>query len=131
MYSELGNNWNLTVFPNDEDMEVDYTYYAKPKKPIYLSLWDMENRNNVKQADKDIFLPIMHKWYELSKATGDIGPCVLGAGMSFEYNNSIYFMSACSPWQGSCSWESHVETIKEMLRNIGCTNIYFNYGRLD
>ena len=74
---------------------------------------------------------IMIAWYNLSSMTGDIGSCVIGAGYRFKYRDKSYEMSACSPWQGSISWEKHIETIKQMLINIGATEIYYNYGRLD
>ena len=74
---------------------------------------------------------IMDMWYELSKNTGDIGSCVLGAGFKFEWNGDEYFMSAQSPYQGSISWEKHIDVVKQALENIGATEIYYNWGRID
>ena len=73
----------------------------------------------------------MTAWYELSKQTGDQGCCVIGAHMKFDYQGKSYEMAACSPWQGENSWTPHVDTVKDMLKNIGAENISWNYGRMD
>jgi hypothetical protein len=125
LYYELGNAWNLTCYPTDDDMEIEYTDYTNEIKPepefIYLGKADV--------------LPelkgIMTAWYELSKATGDQGCCVIGACMKFDYKGTEYEMAACSPWQGENSWTPHVNTVKEMLKNIGAENISWNCGRMD
>lgn len=125
LYHELGNAWNLTCYPTDDEMEIEFTDYTKDIKPepeyIYLRKEDVltELKN------------IMIAWYEMSKLTGDEGCCVIGACMSFDYKEKSYEMAACSPWQGEGSWEPHVETVKEMLRNIGATNIDWHCGRMD
>lgn len=122
LYFEFGNSWNLTAYPNDDNMKIEYTKYKKPKETIRL----------YRNCDMPIQLKnIMDMWYELSKNTGDIGSCVLGAGFKFEWNGDEYFMSAQSPWQGSISWEKHIDVVKQALENIGATEIYYNWGRID
>ena len=74
---------------------------------------------------------IMNRWFDLSDQTGDIGSCVLGAGFSFDYKGDSYFMSVCSPWQGSISWERHIPAVEQMLRDVGCTDIIYKWGRMD
>lgn len=74
---------------------------------------------------------IMEKWFELSRQTGDHGSCVLGAGFRFVWNGLRYFMLACSPWQGSISWEEHIDEIRGDLERIGCTDISYDWGRMD
>lgn len=74
---------------------------------------------------------VMERWYELSRQTGDHGSCVLGAGFRFIYRGISYFMSACSPWQGSLSWEEHTETIQADLERLGCRDIRYDWGRMD
>lgn len=123
LYYEFGNAWNLTAYTM-RDMDVEYTQYSRPKETIYLSRWKEET--NPYELQK-----IMDKWYELSKETGDKGSCVLGAGFYFEWQDDKYFMSACSPWQGSLSWEAHTDTVKQLLKEIGATDIYYDYGRMD
>ena len=121
LYFELGNSWNLTVYPID-DVEVEYTIYKKPKEIIRLYIgfeMPVPLRN------------IADMWYMLSAKTGDKGSCVLGAGFSFDWNDNRYFMPAQSPWQGSISWEEHIDVIRQELENIGATEIYYNWGRID
>ena len=73
----------------------------------------------------------MLDWRNRSREYGDVGSCVLGAGFKFTYDGTPYFMSAQSPWQGCCSWESSIDYIKSKLEAMGCTDIRYNYGTLD
>lgn len=131
LYYEQGNAWNLTVYCTyDEDYDkweyTDYSSQMKPE-PVHLyrgagcSVW---NNYPILKAVSDL-------WYELSKETGDIGGCVLGAHMSFSLNGEDFEMSPASPWQGENSWTPHVPTIKQILEHIGCINIVWHCGRLD
>jgi len=86
--------------------------------------------NGCKDAPKEL-QDIMDIWFEKSKAVGDVGSCVIGAGFNFEYKGVKYHMIACSPWQGSISWEMPKGEIEIMLREIGCTDILYDWGRLD
>ncbi len=122
LYYELGNAWNLTTYLIDDDIEVEYTKYERPKEVIDLYRHG-ENPSELQN--------IMDTWYELSKKAGDQGCCVLGAGFKFEWQGDKYFMSACSPYQGSISWEIPKDTIKGMLEAIGATNIHYNCGNMD
>ena len=124
LYFELGNFWNLTAYPINDDMEIEYTYYEKPQ-PI-IDLYYHARKLYPKELQ-----PIMETWYKLSLNEGDKGSCVLGAGIEFDLDGQHYFMHACSRWQGSLSWEPHVETIKSLLKEIGATNIYYNCGYMD
>ena len=122
-YWELGNAWNLSAYPISTEMEIEFTAYDLPKEKINLYMWN----RNVPTPLREI----MDKWYELSENTGDIGGCTIGDGFEFEWNGDKYFMCPCSPYQGSVSYETHIDIIKLMLNNIGATNIYYNYGHLD
>lgn len=124
VYYELGNMWNLTAYPINDDMEIEYTVYEEPKEVKDIYLWDKDGAPVELQV-------IMQKWYELSARVGDIGSCVVGAGFKFEWNGDEYFMSACSPYQGSISWENPKDEIKRMLEDIGATNISYNWGSMD
>lgn len=123
VYYELGNAWNLTCYTIDDDTEVEYTVYKQPKETIRLYRADMDMPTELKV--------IMSAWYELSSLVGDIGSCVLGAGFEFEYKGNKYFMTAQSPYQGSISWETPKDKIKEMLVEIGATNITYEWGNMD
>ena len=122
LYYELGNSWNLSVYLYDDDIEVEYTRYERPKQTMHIY------RHGVNHSELQ---NIMDVWYNLSKETGDKGSCVLGAGFEFEWRGDKYFMSACSPYQGSISWETHKDTVKEMLEKIGATEIYYKWGNMD
>ena len=43
LYYELGNAWNLSCYLINDDTEVEYTYYEKPKETIYLYNGDFSN----------------------------------------------------------------------------------------
>lgn len=122
-YWEMGNAWNLSAYPIGDDSEFEFTAYERPKKEIYLCMWDRSIPAELRK--------IMDNWYALSEAEGDKGSCVICAGFSFEWNGNKYFMNSCSPWQGSMSWEAHKDEIKQMLVEIGATNIQYNWGRMD
>ena len=123
LYYELGNSWNLSLYPINDDMEIEYTLYKEKPEPTHIHISSMDILPELKN--------IMVAWYELSKKEGDKGSCVLGAGFSFKYKNTEYFMSACSPYQGSVSWETHIGTVREMLERIGATNINYKWGWMD
>ena len=122
LYYELGNSWNLTCCLID-DIEVEYTYYERPKEMIRLYRGDFSTPSELQN--------IMDIWYDLSKNEGDKGSCVLGAGFKFKWNGEEYFMPAQSPWQGSISWEAHKDVIHKMLEDIGATEISYKWGIMD
>lgn len=122
LYYELGDAWNLTLYPID-DMEVEYTYYDSPAPRTYLQRGDMFNPEPLNH--------IMDTWYENSRCVGDVGSCVLGAGFDFEFKGRWYFMPAQSPYQGSISWEKNKEVVREALEEAGATQISYDWGRLD
>lgn len=107
---------------NVEIENVEYTYWPKEKIEW---LYRPDNA-----PDEEIKL-IMEHWYELAKATGDIGACTIGEYMEFVYKGKRYRMCPQTPYQGDYSWSAHVSTIKNLLTVNGATEIYMNYGRLD
>lgn len=123
LYYELGNAWNLSLFPINDDMEIEFTPYKRKPDPEHI--W--YGCDHAPEALKTV----MEVWFELSKAKGDIGSCVIGAGFNLSYNEKEYFMSSCSPWQGSLSWESNVDVVKKLLKEIGATDIHYDYGCMD
>jgi hypothetical protein len=124
LYFELGNSWNLSVYLIDDNIEVEYTYYNEPQPITDLYYFARSNYPHE-------LTTIMDVWYKLSSYEGDKGSCVIGAGFSFEWRDTKYFMNACSPWQGSISWESHTDIIRALLTGIGATNISYNWGNMD
>jgi hypothetical protein len=122
LYYEFGNSWNLSICPIDYNAEVEYTKYEQPKRTIYL----YRGNNNPFELQT-----IMDEWFVLSELVGDEGSCVLGAGFDFEWQGNKYFMPACSPYQGSISWETHKDRVQRALEDIGATNIYYRWGNMD
>lgn len=123
VYYELGNAWNLTVCPINDDMEIEYTLYDKPKKKINL----YSGSQNVPYEIREV----MDQWRWWSTLEGDKGSCVIGAGFNFAWNGNEYFMTAQSPYQGSLSWETSIDKVRKLLENIGATNIKYNWGVMD
>lgn len=123
VYWELGNAWNLSAYPISTEMEIEFTAYNLPKEKINLYMWDRKVPTPLRK--------IMDKWYAFSEQEGDKGSCVLGAGFSFTWNEDDYFMCACSPYQGSISWEVSRDKVREMLEEIGATNIVYDWGIMD
>lgn len=125
LYYELGNAWNLSVYPVSESLyeEIEYTSYEEPQEPEHIYL----NKEDVPEPLKKV----MEIWYSLSATVGDKGTCALGAGFQFTYNGKLYFLSSCSPFQGSLSWEKYKDIIQTILELIGATNITYDYGRMD
>ena len=123
VYWELGHSWNLSAYLVDDKTEVECTQYTKPIKKIHLYCIDGQTPREL--------AAIMRQWYKMSTAVGDHGSCVIGAGFSFTWNGNEYFMSACSPYQGSISWETNKEDVRKMLEDAGATNIYYDWGCID
>ena len=125
IYYEMGNSWNLSFYPIDDNMEIEYTYYEDPEEKEIVLFY----------GAVDKCLPeienIMKAWFMLSTKEGNIGACVLGAAMRFKYQNKKYKMLPCSPWQGEGSWLPYVEFVKESLENIGAIEIKWDYGVMD
>lgn len=129
IYYEFGDSWNLSFFPIDEDkVDIEYTVYKKPVEPTYIYLTS-EGRGS--PATPPELVPLMREWWQKSKETGDIGGCVIGAKMRFTYNDIVYHMHPCSPWQGEWSWTAHVEWMIDELKKLGATDVNFYCGCLD
>lgn len=127
LYYELGNAWNLSCYPTNCDMEIEFTDYTNEIKPEPTVIYD---HSTVKEIPVELFL-IKNMWKELSSTTRHLGgSCTIGDGFEFSYKGTEYFMT--SPlYQGSCIYEHWIETIKANLKEIGAESIIYNYGRLD
>lgn len=124
VWYELGNAWNLTCYPNDDELEVEYTYYQSKPEPI--KIYDLTDQSLPKEL-----IVIGMAWKELQNKIGDVGSCVIGAGFGFKYNNKEYFLTPCSRFQGSVSWETDKGSIEKMLQAIGATDIKYKWGVMD
>lgn len=124
VYKELGNSWNLTCSLIDDNTEVEYAHYNIPKERI--RIYDI-NDDTVPTELR----AIGRAWREFQAQVGDQGSCVLGAGFEFDYKDQPYFLTPCSLYQGSISWETNKDTIKMLLEVAGATNIRYNWGIMD
>lgn len=134
LHIELGNSWNFSLYPDDVDgnsIELwEYVDYSDKnarlieEETIYL-------RSDVVHPDIPEIDLLMKYWYTLSKATGDLGGCVIGAKLTFDYKGNHYLMWPCSPWQGEGSWTPHVSEIVQILERLGAINVNWNCGYLD
>ena len=125
LYYELGNSWNLSCYPDSIDYEdIEYTLYETEPDPIMIYWHTSENVPSELIAIKD-------KWNELSETTKHLGgSCTIGDGFEFRYNGIRYKIST-PPYQGSLIYEHWIDTIKQELKTIGATEVYYNYGRMD
>jgi len=99
-------------------------------------IWNGENPENIYPTVENFtppkeLLEIAQEWHNKSDEIGDIGCCVIGAKMLFNYNGNEYEMSPQSKWQGEGSWTAHVEWVKDELKKLGATKIHYEYGIMD
>ena len=123
LYYEQGDAWNLTVYPSDE-MEVEYTIYTELQPRIYI-----RNINDDKIPTELKMIAL--SWRLFQEKIGDVGSCVLGAGFEFDYKRQPYFLTPCSRFQGSISWETNMSDIRMMLEEIGAKEISYHWGVMD
>ena len=124
LYYELGEHWNLgTYFKAGGPLKSPKPVIkgAHPDNPIYIT-------NNDCPAELE---PIRAEWEKRQNEYGDIGSCVLGAAFTFSFNKQFYRMRPQGHYQGNCSWEDSVGTIRYMLSNAGCEDVVFHYGNMN
>ena len=121
-------------FVNLNNDEVETTHLQR-KRVVHLirpgRAYIEHNRNNCVIVYPRELDDVMRFWHEESEKVGDIGCCVIGEYLQFEYNGDTYRMSGQSPYQGEYSWTQPLPKVKEMLTGMGATEIFFNCGRLD
>ena len=125
LYIEPATSWFYHFCPDKgewEDWETD-DYEVEEETYLYRGSCELNNLPVIKA--------IADFWFILSRDYGDKGSCVLGAGFTFKYEGKKYRLAACSPYQGSLSWEHDKDLIHECLELIGCTDIRYNWGNMD
>jgi len=129
LYCECNESWNWSLYPSREDLEVEYpNREAEPPEPTYIFLGCRERLGTDYPKELDT---IMQLWYDLGQTVGDQGLCAIGYKMSFRYKDVDYDMSPVTGFQGEYSHVKWVDTIKNLLSNLGATNIHWDCGRLD
>ncbi len=123
VYSELGDSWNLSVFPINDDMEIEFTVYEKPKPEIYIS--------KTKQHE-DLRIQFLCDIYRINLNANIAkcgGSCVIGDGIKFILDGNKYFFS--TNYNQSEAPKEVINVCKKYLEIIGATEIYYDCGRLD
>ena len=120
-------------FINWDNDEVEF---YEPKRKLVVHLYYPGRARLEHGYDYGVDYPreldnVMNYWREESRKVGDIGACTLGEYIQFDYKGNTYRMSSQSPYQGDWSWREPIPRVKEMLENMGATEIYVNNGRLD
>lgn len=124
LYYEQYNAWDLSVFPIDDAMEIEYTIYKREPDPIRF--------NGITYENVPYELVCLAKaWQFLSSQKDRGGSCVIGEGFIFTYKGIKYKMTNSSIHQGSLNWEHYVPFIKQELEELGAEEIYYDYGRMD
>lgn len=124
LYYEHGYAWSLTAYTIDDDAEVEYTAYERPVERI--RIYDV-NDERVPMELRSIAM----QWKMFQEQVGDVGSCVVGAGFEFDYKRQPYFLTPCSRFQGSISWERNMEDIRRMLEEVGAKGISYRLGVMD
>lgn len=122
VYSELGNLWNLTTYPDVEGLEVEYTKYERPKPTTYI--YNFPNYD-----DKRIQYLIYVYNESIRRNPSHLGSCVIGDGIRFKLDGKPYFFS--TNWNQSEAPTEVIADCKAYLNIIGATEIYYDCGRLD
>jgi len=71
------------------------------------------------------------EWGEKANKYGDKGSVVLGAGFNFKWKRKKAFMAPICRTQGSLSWESCKDEIESKLKQLGATEIEYQWGWMD
>lgn len=130
LYTECATSWFFFFAPTGDwdEWETDNIKADNSKtenqKPVYLYRDD-----DYKELPE--LRIVANFWEKLCTKSKDEGSCALGYGMFFIYQGTKYKMIPRSNKQGEWSWTQWVDIIKSCLADIGCTNIYWDCGRLD
>lgn len=122
LYFEHCDSCHGEFVPIDSIDDYEYTDFFR-EKPIWLYRPD--------DAPDPAISRIMLRYYELAKQVGDVGACTIGEYIEFRYKEALYRMCPQTPYQGEMSWREPLPEIENLLKTVGATDIYVNYGRLD
>lgn len=121
VYFELGEAWNFTVYPVNDNDEWEYTIYKEPEEEKIFSYY---NQSRDKRLNE-----IANIWHSLMQYHKPCGSCIIGDGIHFKYEDHPYFMS--TNYQQSDSPMHVIDIIRKELEFIGATEIRYDYGRMD
>ena len=78
-----------------------------------------------------LLFKIQNLWKEMALSRGDQGTCVMGERMEFVYEEKHYILEPLDYLQGGLSREMFANEIKQLLKAIGCQEVYFDYGQMN
>ena len=126
LYVECNEEWNWSLYPIDDHIEVEYPDRVVEKKPEEVLIMS-HTYENIPEV-----LVLIHKyWCAKGHAVGDKGSCVIGEKLKFNYQGVPYYMVPQTGWQGEYSWSVFVQDIILLLKIVGATNIDWYPGHLD
>lgn len=126
LYYEQGHAWNLSAYPDTIDYDdIEYTSYETEPESEPIKVYS--HSTDVPME----LLVIKHMWDKLSATTEHLGGSItMGDGFNFEYKGNRYKMVTPN-YQGSMIYEHWISTIKQELKTVGATDVYYDYGRMD
>lgn len=123
VYAELGNSWNCSCYVWDDNMEVEYMIYEKPKKRKYFGCWNV--------PDDGLLIGLVNTYKDaLNKVNPKVnGSCIICDGINFEVDGQPYKFS--TNYNQSDVVDSVIDACKKYLEENGAENILYDRGRLD
>lgn len=123
VYAELGNSWNCSCYVWDDNMEVEYMIYEKPKERKYFGCWNV--------PDDGLLIGLVNTYKDaLNKTNPNVnGSCIIGDGINFEVDGQPYKFS--TNYNQSDVVDSVIDVCKKYLEENGAENIWYDCGRLD
>jgi len=126
LYVECNEDWNWSLYPIDDDVEVEY-----PDRIVEKQQEDVLIMTHTYDKIPEVLVTIHKYWCAKGHAIGDKGSCVIGEKLKFNYKGTPYCMVPQTGWQGEYSWTAFVQDIMLLLKLAGATNIDWYPGNLD
>lgn len=133
LYLEHLDSCHCHFYEMEDDMEVDYTIFEREKEYVLYRPGVCRERWTYAEFVYPSELDgIMRIWTAYSKAMGrHEGACIIGEKVCFNYKGKKYEMLNQSIYQGEEHYRKGAELAKELLDDLGATEIYINMGMLD
>lgn len=123
LYAEMGSCWYCSCYPLKDSMEIEYTYYDKPKERIIFYANSVQNDMRLIKLVR-----VYNKALEEAESKTN-GSCVIGDGINFTLNDQPY--KFITTYNQSDVVKSVIDACQEYLEYIGATQIQYDCGRLD
>lgn len=126
---ELGEDAYLECY----DWRCHTCYVGEDDQATNGSEWNpiVLNGKNFEAYPDPILFKIQNLWRELAERDGEPGATVSGEQMNFSYKGKFYILRPLDNIQAGICREKYANQIKLLLQSVGCSNVKFNYGRMD